>query len=62
MKALTWKAILQNLCEANGELKDLHCHLHYLEFGDVPEDYNNSTPLRHVRCRAYSVKLLRGGR
>ena len=42
MKALTWKPILQNLCEANGELKDLHCHLHYLEFGDVPEDYNNS--------------------
>ena len=42
MKALTWKPILQNLCEANVELKDLHCRLHYLEFGDVPEDYNNS--------------------
>ena len=41
MKSLTWKPILQNLCEANGELKDLHCHLHYLEFGDVPEDYDN---------------------
>ena len=42
MKSLTWKPILQNLCEANGELKDLHCHLHYLEFGDVPENYDNS--------------------
>ena len=42
MKSLSWKTILQNLCEANGELKDLHCHLHYLEFGDVPEDYDNS--------------------
>ena len=42
MKSLSWKTILQNLCEANGELKDLHCHLHYLEFCDVPEDYNNS--------------------
>ena len=42
MKALTWKPILQNLCEANGELKELHCYLHYLEFGDVPENYDNS--------------------
>ncbi len=42
MKALTWKPILQNLCEANGELKALHCRLHYLEFGDVPDDYDNS--------------------
>ena len=42
MKALTWKPILQNLCEANGELKALHCRLHYLEFGDVPDDYDYS--------------------
>ena len=42
MKSLSWKPILQNLCEAYGELKDLHCRLHYLEFGDVPDDYDDS--------------------
>jgi len=42
MKSLSWKPILQNLCEAYGELKDLHCRLHYLDFGDVPDDYDDS--------------------
>lgn len=38
MKALTWKPILSNLTEANGELRKLHWRLHYLTFGELPED------------------------
>ena len=38
MKALTWKPILSNLKEANGELIDLLWRLHYLTFGELPED------------------------
>mgnify|MGYP007070071714 CR=1 FL=1 len=38
MKTLTWKPILSNLEEANGELRTLHWRLHYLEFGELPND------------------------
>ena len=38
MKALTWKPILSNLTEANGELRKLHWRLHYLVFRELPED------------------------
>ena len=38
MKALTWKPIMSNLTEANGELRELHWRLHYLVFRELPED------------------------
>ena len=38
MKALTWKPILSNLTEANGELKKLCWRLHFLAFGELPDD------------------------
>ena len=38
MKQLTWKPILFNLHEAYEELDELHCRLHFLAFGDMPED------------------------
>ena len=38
MKTLTWKPILFNLSEAHEELADLHDRLHYLTFGEVPDD------------------------
>ena len=38
MKALTWKPILSNLAEANGELRILLWRLHYLTFRELPED------------------------
>ena len=38
MKALTWKPILSNLTEANGELRNLLWRLHYLVFRELPED------------------------
>lgn len=38
MKTLTWKPILSNLEEANGELRTLHWRLHYLAFGELPHD------------------------
>ena len=38
MKALTWKPILSNLTEANGELRDLHWRMQYLVFRELPED------------------------
>ena len=41
VKALTWKPILSNLTEANGELKKLLWRLHYLAFGELPEDCPN---------------------
>ena len=43
MKTLTWKPILSNLEEANGELRRLHWQLHYLTFGELPSD----CPRRH---------------
>ena len=42
-KTLTWKPILSNLEEANGELRRLHWQLHYLTFGELPSD----CPRRH---------------
>ena len=38
MKELTWKPVLSNLTEALGELDDLHQCLHFLSFGELPED------------------------
>ena len=38
MKELTWKPILSNLKEARGEIRDLHCRLHFLQFGELPEE------------------------
>ena len=38
MKELTWKPILSNLKEAFGELDDVHARLHFLDFGELPED------------------------
>ena len=38
MKTLTWKPILSNLEEANGELRSLHWRLYYLAFGELPDD------------------------
>lgn len=38
MKELTWKPILSNLTEALGEIRDLHCRLHFLQFGELPEE------------------------
>ena len=35
---LMWKPILSNLVEANGEIRALHWRLHYLAFGELPED------------------------
>jgi hypothetical protein len=41
MNALTWEPILSNLMEAHGELKKLLWRLHYLTFGELPEDCPN---------------------
>lgn len=38
MKELTWKPILSNLTEALGEIRDLHERLHFLQFGELPEE------------------------
>ena len=38
MKELTWKPILFNLTEARGEIRDIHCRLHFLQFGELPEE------------------------
>ena len=38
MKELTWKPILFNLKEAFGEIRDIHCRLHFLQFGELPEE------------------------
>lgn len=38
MKELTWEPILSNLAEARGELLRTHERLHFLEFGELPED------------------------
>jgi len=38
MKELTWKPILSNLTEALGEIRDIHCRLHFLQFGELPEE------------------------
>lgn len=37
MKELTWKPILFNLTEAFGEIRSIHCRLHFLQFGELPE-------------------------
>ena len=36
MKELTWKPILFNLTEAFGEIRSIHCRLHFLQFGELP--------------------------
>ena len=38
MKELTWKPILSNLTEALGEIRGLHRLLHFLQFGELPEE------------------------
>ena len=38
MKELTWKPILFNLTEAFGEIRSIHCRLHFLQFGELPEE------------------------
>ena len=38
MSHLAWKPILFNLSEAHDELDDLYCRLHFLTFGEVPDD------------------------
>ena len=38
MKELTWKPILSNLTEAFGEIRSIHCRLHFLQFGELPEE------------------------
>lgn len=48
MKALTWKPILSNLTEANGELKKLLWRLHYLAFGELPDDCPNHADASYV--------------
>ena len=42
MKELTWKPILSNLREALGELVRLGERLHFLDFGELPEDSPHS--------------------
>ncbi len=37
MKELTWKPILFNLTEAFGEIRSIHCRLHFLQFRELPE-------------------------
>ena len=49
MKHLTWKPILFNLHEAHEELDELHCRLHFLAFGDMPDD----CPDEDGSCRAW---------
>ena len=36
MKELTWKPILSNLTEAFGEIRSIHCRLHFLQFRELP--------------------------
>lgn len=38
MRRLTWRPILHNLVEACRELRTLHARLHYLQFGELPEE------------------------
>lgn len=38
MKELIWKPILSNLREALGEIRGLHRLLHFLQFGELPEE------------------------
>ncbi len=38
MKELSWNPILSNLCEARGEIVNLHWRLHYKAFGCLPEE------------------------
>lgn len=42
MKELTWKPILFNLTEAFGEIRSIHCRLHFLQFGELPEEEDPS--------------------
>ncbi len=38
MKTLSWKPILSNLSEAYGELTGLYCRLHFMAFGEMPDN------------------------
>ena len=41
MKTLSWKPILSNLSEAYGELKNLYCRLHFMAFGEMPDNWKD---------------------
>ena len=38
MITLSWKPILSNLSEAYGELTGLYCRLHFMAFGEMPDN------------------------
>ena len=41
MITLSWKPILSNLSEAYGELKGLYCRLHFMAFGEMPDNWQD---------------------
>ena len=41
MKTLSWKPILSNLSEAYGELTGLYCRLHFMAFGEMPDNWQD---------------------
>ena len=41
MKTLSWKPILSNLSEAYGELTGLYCRLHFMAFGEMPDNWKD---------------------
>ena len=41
MITLSWKPILSNLSEAYGELKNLYCRLHFMAFGEMPDNWKD---------------------
>ena len=41
MITLSWKPILSNLSEAYGELTGLYCRLHFMAFGEMPDNWQD---------------------
>ncbi len=51
MKKLNWETIFWNLKCACKKLERLHCHLHYLAFDELPEDWKGASSYKEILAK-----------